>query len=126
MPLLFLSFKLKGNVERPNLEIVKNHKALSIRHQMIVFFSGVLMLLMVPVFKTVTHLPPYMGILIGLGVLWIITEIIHGKKDEVDKHILSVVYALRKIDTPSILFFFGILVSIAALQSAGILTSLAT
>ncbi|WP_317898135.1 sodium:proton antiporter NhaD [Aurantibacillus circumpalustris] len=125
-PLIFLSFKLKGTVERPNLDVVKNHKALSVKHQMIVFFSGVLMLVLVPVFKTFTHLPPYMGILIGLGVLWIITEIIHGKKDEVDKHILSVVYALRKIDTPSILFFFGILVSIAALQSAGILTSLAT
>lgn len=93
---------------------------------MIVFLSGVFILILVPVFKTLTHLPPYMGILIGLGLLWLITEIIHGKKDEEDKHALSVVYALRKIDTPSILFFFGILVSIAALQSAGILTTLAT
>jgi len=125
-PLIYLSFRLKGNVERPEVDISKGHKALSPKQQMIVFFSGVLILILVPVFKTITHLPPYMGILVGLGVLWIVTEIIHGKKDEEDKHTLSVVYALRKIDTPSILFFFGILVSIAALQSSGILTSLAS
>lgn len=125
-PLIFVSFRMKGNVERPQLDTEKNYKALSTKHQMIVFLSGVFILILVPVFKTLTHLPPYMGILIGLGLLWLITEIIHGKKDEEDKHALSVVYALRKIDTPSILFFFGILVSIAALQSAGILTTLAT
>jgi len=125
-PLIYLSFRLKGNVERPEVDISKGHKALSPKQQMIVFFSGVLILILVPVFKTITHLPPYMGILVGLGVLWIVTEIIHGKKDEEDKHTLSVVYALRKIDTASILFFFGILVSIAALQSSGILTSLAS
>jgi Na+/H+ antiporter NhaD/arsenite permease-like protein len=125
-PLIFISFRMKGDVERPDLETEKNYKALSTKHQMIVFLSGVFILMLVPVFKTVTHLPPYMGILIGLGVLWVITEILHGKKDEEDKHALSVVYALRKIDSPSILFFFGILVSIAALQSAGILTSMAS
>ena len=67
-----------------------------------------------------------MGILLGLGLLWLLTEILHGGKDDEDKHVLSVVYALRKIDTPSVLFFFGILVSIAALQSSGILSGLAT
>jgi Na+/H+ antiporter NhaD/arsenite permease-like protein len=66
-----------------------------------------------------------MGILIGLGILWIITEIMHGGKDTEDKHFLSVAYALRKIDTPSILFFLGILMSIAALQVTGILTEVA-
>ena len=66
-----------------------------------------------------------MGILLGLGILWIITEIMHGSKNEEEKHSLSVVQALRKIDTPSILFFLGILISIAALQSAGILSSVA-
>lgn len=125
IPLVYLSFKLKGNVERPVLESNSVSQALSHKHQSIVFFSGIIILLLVPVFKTVTHLPPFMGILIGLGILWIITEIIHGKKDEEDKHILSVVHALRKIDSPSILFFLGILVSISALQSTGILTQLA-
>jgi Na+/H+ antiporter NhaD/arsenite permease-like protein len=125
VPLVYLSFRLKGQIERPTIESNTSNLSLSQKQQFIVFFSGVIVLVLVPVFKTVTHLPPYMGILIGLGILWIITEIIHGKKDEEDKHSLSVVHALRKIDTPSILFFLGILVSIAALQSIGILTSLA-
>ena len=121
-PLLFLTFKLKGKVERPAMVEKNESEKLTARQQSIVFFSGIIILMLVPVFKTFTHLPPYMGILLGLGILWIITEILHGGKDDEDKHVLSVVYALRKIDTPSVLFFFGILVSIAALQSAGILT----
>lgn len=126
VPLAFLSFKLKGKIEHTVVETNSNKSTLSSKQQAIVFFSGVLILILVPVFKTITHLPPYMGILIGLGILWVITEIIHGKKDEEDKHNLSVVHALRKIDTPSILFFLGILVSIAALQSIGVLTELST
>ncbi len=125
VPLVILSFKLKGKVERPEAKGDSNETLLSRKHQYIVFFSGVFVLILVPVFKTVTHLPPYMGILIGLGILWIITEIIHGKKNEQDRHVLSVGYALQKIDTPSILFFLGILISIAALQVTGILSNVA-
>lgn len=125
VPLLVLTGRLKGNVERPDVNSDTGNGSLSKRHQYIVFFSGVSMLVLVPVFKTVTHLPPYMGILIGLGILWVITEIIHGDKDTEDKHTLSVAYALRKIDTPSILFFLGILMAIAALQSIGVLADLA-
>ena len=125
VPLFFLSFKLKGNIERPISIADPEYKSLSSKQQLVVFFSGVLILILVPVFKTITHLPPYMGILLGLGILWIITEVIHGDKDEQDKYKYSVVYALRKIDTPSILFFLGILVSVAALQSVGVLSELA-
>jgi Na+/H+ antiporter NhaD/arsenite permease-like protein len=125
VPLAILSFQLKGQVERPAPETNNNSKLVSEKVQHIVFFSGIAILLLVPVFKTITHLPPYMGILIGLGILWIITEIIHGDKDGEDKHFLSVAYALRKIDTPSILFFLGILISIAALQVTGVLTDVA-
>ncbi len=124
-PLVYLSFRLKGHVERPMVPPNAERGKLPPLHQSIVFGAGVLMLLLVPVFKTVTHLPPFMGILIGLGLLWILTEILHGKKDEEDRHRLSVAHALRKIDTPSILFFLGILISIAALQSAGVLSDLA-
>ena len=67
-----------------------------------------------------------MAMLIGLGILWIISEIVHKNKDEEDKDMYSVVHALRKIDTPSILFFLGILISIAALQSTGQLFQLAS
>ncbi|MCX6275386.1 MAG: sodium:proton antiporter NhaD [Bacteroidetes bacterium] len=125
IPLLFLTIKFRGKIERPNVEDSSGKSSLSSKQQSIVFFSGVFILILVPVFKMVTHLPPFMGILGGLGLLWVITELIHGDKDEEDKHNLSVVHALRKIDTPSILFFLGILVSIAALQSAGILTDTA-
>lgn len=123
LPLSYISLKLKGEFI-PNLKKDKETSLVLPRHQqLIVLFSGIVVLLLVPVFKTITHLPPYMGILLGLGLLWVITEIIHGKKDEEDKHSLSVVYALRKIDSPSILFFLGILLSIAALQVSGILTN---
>lgn len=125
VPLLYLSFKLKGSVERPDAIENTNTQSLSQKHQSIVFFSGVIILMLVPVFKTITHLPPFMGILIGLGILWVITEILHSGKNEEDKHALSVVHALRKIDAPSILFFLGILVSISALQSIGALSNLA-
>lgn len=125
VPLLLLSLRMKGRVERESPAGQTMHSHLPKRQQYIVFISGVLILLLVPVFKTVTHLPPYMGIMIGLGILWIITELIHGDKDEENRHVLSVAYALRKIDTPSILFFFGILIGIAALQSTGLLSQLA-
>jgi Na+/H+ antiporter NhaD/arsenite permease-like protein len=62
-----------------------------------------------------------MGMLLGLGLMWIMTEFIHSDKDDIDKDRFSVNYALRKVDTPSILFFMGILVAVAALQSTGIL-----
>jgi Na+/H+ antiporter NhaD/arsenite permease-like protein len=66
-----------------------------------------------------------MGILLGLGVMWLLTELIHSEKDEAEKGLLSVNHAIRKIDTPSILFFLGILLAISALQSTGILASAA-
>jgi len=125
IPLIYLSIKLRGKVSRPPFDVNINKHALPRMHQSIVFFSGVFILIMVPVFKTLTHLPPFMGILLGLGILWIITELLHKEKAEEVKHSLSVVQALQKIDAPSILFFLGILISIAALQSVGVLTELA-
>ncbi len=124
VPLLFLSFRLKGQLP-PVEQAAKSNVVLS-KDRNLVFALGLGTLLFVPIFKTVTHLPPFMGMLLGLGVMWIITEMIHSGKDEEDKDFLSVVYALRKIDTPSILFFLGILVSVAALQVTGQLNSLAT
>jgi Na+/H+ antiporter NhaD/arsenite permease-like protein len=124
VPLTVLSFVLKGNVKRP-AEIIRTDESVLAKHRTIIFFSGIFVLILVPVFKTITHLPPYMGILLGLGTLWIITEILNGTKDEKDKPLYTVIHALRKIDTPSILFFLGILISIASLQSAGILSEIA-
>jgi Na+/H+ antiporter NhaD/arsenite permease-like protein len=125
VPLLILSVTFKGTISQSYDKEMASEKNLSKKHQSIIFFSGVLILLLVPVFKTVTHLPPYMGMLTSLGILWIITEIIHGQKEEKYKQRLSVAYALRRIDTSSILFFLGILISVSALQSSGILSGLA-
>lgn len=119
VPLTILSLRMRGKVERPDESAGMNNSVLKKSTQYIVLFSGILILLLVPVFKMVTHLPPYMGILIGLGILWIITEIIHGRADTNDRQALSVASALQKIDTPSILFFLGLLMSIAALQVTG-------
>ena len=80
----------------------------------------------VPVFKTVTHLPPYVGMLLSLGVLWLVTEIIHRSKNHEVKSQLSVIGVLRKVDTPTIFFFLGILLAVASLQSAGQLDIVAT
>jgi len=125
VPLIYLSFRLRGKVIRPEIEANPNNQSLTGKQQSIVFFSGVFILILVPVFKTLTHLPPFMGILLGLGILWITTELIHKEKEKDVKRSLSVVQALQKIDAPSILFFLGILISIAALQSIGALTELA-
>ncbi len=129
VPLIILSAKIKGNLRENSANMLDTASPavnVSTRHQGIVFFSGILILVSVPVFKTLTHLPPYMGILIGLGIMWIITEITGGNKEESDRYKLSPAYALRKIDTASILFFLGILLSIGALQATGMLTGAAS
>lgn len=124
IPLLGLSYQLNGTTEKPHkVELIDEYQVTS-RQQSIVFLTGITALIMVPVFKYATHLPPYMGILIGLGILWIITELMHSKKENKVRHSYSVAQALRKIDTATLLFFFGILMSVAFLQSAGILTHL--
>ena len=116
---------MKGSVERAGNPERHRLKSLPESHQKIVLFSGISVLILVPVFKTLTGLPPYMGILLGLGVIWIITELLHSSKNEEDRRTLTVVHALRKIDTSTILFFLGILVAVAALESTGILINLA-
>jgi Na+/H+ antiporter NhaD/arsenite permease-like protein len=124
VPLVFLSFRLKGNLEPEPAS--KERLTSSEFERNAVFGIGLGALLFVPVFKTITHLPPFMAILFGLGLMWLLTECIHSGKDTAEKDTLSVVHALRKIDTPSILFFLGILISISALESTGQLKSLAT
>jgi Na+/H+ antiporter NhaD/arsenite permease-like protein len=124
VPLSLLSIRLKGSLE-PVSAIQQSHLSSTTLERNIVFAVGVCSLIFVPVFKAITHLPPYMGILGALGLMWIITEIIHSKKDESDKDKFSVLYALRKIDMPSILFFLGILLAIGVLQHTGVLATLA-
>jgi Na+/H+ antiporter NhaD/arsenite permease-like protein len=91
----------------------------------LILFFGIGFLLFVPVFKTVTHLPPFMGMLLALGLMWVITTVLHKNKQPEFAEKLSVSGALQKIDSPSILFFLGILLAVAALQSTGSLKELA-
>ena len=118
IPLAVLSFTLKGNINRPAVRN-EDSKNISNRQRNIAFYLGLGGLLFVPIFKTLTHLPPFMGIMFSLGVLWVATEIIHGKKLDDEKEKFSALHALRKIDMPSVLFFLGILLAVAALQDAG-------
>lgn len=125
VPAFIISRQVKGKAERAPVQEDELNTSSTPGQRKLVFWVGLGSLLFVPVFKTVTHLPPYMGVLLGLGVMWVVTELIHHEKDEAEKGVLSVNHALRKIDTPSILFFLGILLAIAALQATGVLGSLA-
>ena len=124
VPLTIISFSMKGEVERP-VKMKHEVSLTTYRERIIVFSIGVGALLFVPVFKTITHLPPYMGMLFGLGVLWILTEIIHRSKPHEVTSKLKVYNILRRVDTPTVLFFLGILSAVACLQSAGHLNIMA-
>ncbi len=124
IPLFFISVSMKGEVIKPKIN-EENKSTISNSESRLLFFMGVGALLFVPVFKTLTHLPPYLGMLLGLGILWVTTEIIHRNKSGTEKHNYSVSGVLQKIDTPSVLFFLGILIAVAGLQSAGHLRLLA-
>ncbi|MBP5583745.1 MAG: sodium:proton antiporter NhaD, partial [Bacteroidales bacterium] len=118
VPLIILSFTLKGEIERPE----ESEEAESITtpgEQMALLILGVGLLLFVPVFKTITHLPPYMGMLLGLGVMWMVTELMHKKKSWEIKKRLTVVHILKHVETPTIFFFLGILTAVGALGAAG-------
>ncbi|MBS9779878.1 MAG: sodium:proton antiporter NhaD [Moraxellaceae bacterium] len=121
VPLTVLSFTLKGElVEKSGKKIKeKNHEVLPARERNTFLILGISLLLFVPIFKSVTHLPPYMGMMFGLGILWFLTEIRHGKKENEERHPLTVLSVMRKIDMTSILFFFGILISVGGLATAG-------
>jgi Na+/H+ antiporter NhaD/arsenite permease-like protein len=123
IPTLIVAFRFKGKrFEAPAVEISSEKDK---RDGRIILFSGIGFLVFVPAFKTVTHLPPFMGMLLALGFMWVITTLLHRKKQAEYAEKLTVARALQKIDTPSILFFLGILLAVSALQSFGILKSLA-
>jgi len=123
VPAFVISKQVQGNLEKSE---EKKDRLLSTGYERkAVFIIGLTCLLFTPAFQTITGLPPYMGIIFGLGLMWVLTEMVHSGKDEAEKGLLSVNHALRKIDTPSILFFLGILLAVSALESTGILTSLA-
>jgi Na+/H+ antiporter NhaD/arsenite permease-like protein len=126
VPLLFLSFKMKGPLVGTDNSLpvaVENNENITGGNVMLGFGLGVL--LFVPIFKTITHLPPYMGMLLGLSIVWVVSEIIHSDKDVEDRKPFTVAHALSKVDTSSILFFLGILIAIGCLEATHLLHDLA-
>ncbi len=122
IPLLILLYKFKGQmIPKTERDQVKEKDPES----RWILFSGIGLLIFVPIFKTITHMPPFMGMLIALGFMWIISSLLHVMKHPDIRAKFSVTNALRKIDTSSILFFLGILLAVASLHAAGALTQLA-
>jgi Na+/H+ antiporter NhaD/arsenite permease-like protein len=124
-PLAIVSFTLKGEIVHPapkksEIDTVHSHF-----ESKLLLIMGVGALLFVPIFKTFTHLPPFMGMLFGLGVIWLTTDLLHKGKPAEHRKQMSIIGVLRKVDVPTIFFFLGILSAVAALQSAGHLGLLA-
>lgn len=130
VPLLFATVmvkKHKGEIFSQQQMTLTLPEGVGCQFSRSVFFLGVFGLLMVPVFKAVTGLPPYVGVMIVLGLLWIYTEIVYDQKRDIEESAKNrVSKVIEHIDMPTILFFLGILMSVAGLQSAGILGSVAT
>jgi Na+/H+ antiporter NhaD/arsenite permease-like protein len=123
VPTIIISFLIKGRITL----LDQNSESVAFKanssQRVFILMIGISSLIFVPIFKVITHLPPYMGMFFSLGLMWVITELMH--KGSVNKNYFTVSKALEKIDTPSILFFFGILMSIGALESADILPEMA-
>ena len=132
IPAYILSLSLKGNLEiQQDTIVVEETDGLSAGQRKTIFFLGVGGLIFVPIFKTITHLPPFVGILLVLGVLWTATEIfytsIHQEsEDTADNRTTQkrVSKMLSRIDMDTILFFLGILMAVACLETIGVLTML--
>ena len=127
VPLAITAMVLRGRpvVAPQKLEQRDGHQTTPFEKNMM-FFLGLGILVMVPVFKTITHLPPFMGVLFGLGILWLVGDLIHKEKDESARMPLTLGHALSRIDMGSIVFFIGILLSVATLEHTHVLSSLAT
>ena len=126
VPLAATAWILRGRwVEAPVREIHQGQIETTAFERQLMFFLGLGILVAVPAFKTLTHLPPFLGILFGLGLLWLVGDVVHRHKSDEDKEHLTLVSALTRIDMSSILFFVGILLAVASLEHAHILTSVA-
>ena len=119
LPLLIMSRRFKGKKIIPTP--IQERSSKEKKESNIILLTGIILLVFVPVFKTITNLPPFMGMLGALSIMWIINSMIHKKQEATYAEKYTVARALQRIDTPSILFFMGILLAVAALQSYGLL-----
>jgi NhaD family Na+/H+ antiporter len=126
VPLAVTAYMLRGRlVQAPPRDVSTGQIETTAFERQLMFFMGLGILVAVPAFKTITHLPPFLGILFGLGLLWLVGDLMHRQKLDEDKEHLSLVSALTRIDMSSILFFVGILLAVASLEHAHILTAVA-
>jgi Na+/H+ antiporter NhaD/arsenite permease-like protein len=126
VPLGVTAYALRGRTVVARGDAEPDHGVRTARFERsLMLFLGLGILVAVPAFKTVTQLPPFMGILFGLGILWLTGDLIHRRQDDDYKHRYTLVHALSRIDMSSIVFFIGILLSVATLEHAHILSALA-
>ncbi|MET4175396.1 sodium:proton antiporter NhaD [Bradyrhizobium sp. LA7.1] len=125
VPLLVVTYQLRGRTF--SMPVTDSNETASTPpfERNVMFALGVAILIMVPAFKAITHLPPFMGILFGLGTLWLVGEVIHRKKEPQERRHLTVAHALTQIDLSSIVFFLGILLAVATLEHTQVLAALA-
>lgn len=126
LPLLIVSAKLKGTMSDDIASAIPNDGIVTPRERKLIFYLGVGGLLFVPVFKSITHLPPFVGILLVLGALWVFTELFYNRKGLTKDQEHRLPSIISRIDMSSILFFLGILMAVAVLQATGILASAAS
>lgn len=129
VPVGILMRYLHGEVTPPN-ELTEDEnsellKELKTKEKLLILIIGVLCLIMVPIFKTITHLPPFMGILLGVGILWVFTELMYNRHDVSEEQKLRLSKVVRRIDGATLLFFLGILLAVDVLRYSGILNSFA-
>ena len=126
IPMALIAYGMRGKeVVSPQIVPGEYGSETSEFERKLMFFLGIGILVAVPAFKTITHLPPFMAILFGLGILWLVGDLVHRRKDDEVKQQFTLVHALSRIDMSSIVFFIGILLSVATLEHTHILTSLA-
>ncbi len=132
VPLLILTFRYPAGsttfLASPDEEGISRPYVNKIarRDRRLMLSIGLGGMLFVPIFKTLTGLPPYMGMMLVLGLIWVASEIVHSDKDEAEREPLTPAYALQNIDTPSVLFFLGILLAVGSLEATGGLRAMAT
>lgn len=126
VPAFILQYSLSGKFDKEQNLVTAEVSQFTKVQRNIIFWLGVGGLVFVPIFKSITHLPPFMGILLVLGVLWTVTEIFHYNTSEDDTMAKRVSDLLSRIDLSTIMFFLGILMAVAVLQEIGVLTALGT
>ncbi len=124
IPAFILQYQLSGKFDKEQNLKVAEISAFTKTQRTIIFWLGVGGLCFVPVFRSLTNLPPFMGILLVLGILWTVTEIFHRSTDEEDTMAKRVTELLTRIDLSTILFFLGILMAVSCLEHIGVLTAL--